>query len=335
VKKPKLQTVGGKPRWDEELRSWLERYLRRHPHHTTEVLSRSQYTGIPRPILDDYLDGVYFLPKKAGGKGNIAGRSGVEEAIRRFREKMEGTARHDYTQNFLETRTWVQVQAACNTAIRRNAIVLIYGLPGVGKTCCLFEYTRRSMITAPVQLLCSPSITPLYFAQKLAGRLGLSDSSSAARLEDRVAERLKRTPRPLFVDQANYLTEKALGTVCYVWEAARVPIVLAGTKSLYDLFTSSQLTEDVRAQLSSRVAMHYPLSGLLLTEAKAMIQRELGKYAGDDEVAQIYNITGGLPRYIKTLITNLLDLITLNRNEVEAGDVKLSELIAKAGSKLL
>lgn len=331
----KLRIAGGKPRWDEELRNWLEGYIKQHPHHPTEVLSRSHYIGIPRIILDEYLEGIYFLPKKSGGKGNSVRRSGVEDAIRRFREKMEGTSRHDYNKYFFETRTWVQVQTACDTAIRRNAIVLIYGAPGIGKTRCLFEYARRSMITAPVQILCSPNITSLYFAQRLASRMGLSESSTAARLEDRVAERLRRTPRPLFIDQANYLGEKALGTICYVWEVAHVPVVLAGTKSLYDLFTSSRLTEDVRAQLSSRVAMNYPLSGLLLTEAKAIIQRELREYVGDEEIAQIYNITSGLPRYMEMLIKNLLESIERNREEVDTGHVAIRELIAKAGAKLL
>lgn len=281
------------------------------------------------------MDGTYFLPKKSGGKGNSARKSGVEESVRRFREKIEGTARHDYINNFLETRTWIQVQTACDTAIRRNAIVLIYGVPGVGKSRCLFEYARRRMITAPVQVLCSPSITPLYFAQRLASRLGLSERTTAARLEDNVAERLTRSPRPLFIDQANFLSEKALGTVCYVWEVACVPIVLAGTKSLYDLFTTSRLTEDVREQLSSCITMHYPLSGLLLAEAKAFIQCRLGKYATDEVIAQIYNITGGLPRYIETLVKNLHDLIVRNLRELESDEVKLSDLIAKAGSKLI
>lgn len=331
----KLRIAGSKPRWDEELRSWLEGYIKGHPHQSTEVLSRSQYIGVPRAILDEYLDGTYFLPKKSGGRGNSAGKSGVEESVRRFREKIEGTARHNYAKNFLETRTWIQVQTACDTAIKWNAIVLIYGVPGVGKTRCLFEYARRSMITAPVQVLCSPSITPLYFTQRLASRLGLSEKAAAARLEDNVAERLRRTPRPLFIDQANFLSEKALGTICYVWEVACIPIVLTGTKSLYDLFTTSRLTEDVRTQLSSRIAMHYSLSGLMLAEAKAFIQWRLGEHATDEAVAQIYNITGGLPRYIETLIKNLLDLIARNLNELRSSEVTLSELIAKAGSKLI
>jgi hypothetical protein len=151
-----------------------------------------------------------------------------------------------------------------------------------------------------------------------------------------VVARNKNKQSALFIDQANYLSEKALGTICYVWEVACVPVVLAGTKSFYELFTSSRLTEDVRSQLSSRIEMHYPLSGLSLGEAKALIQRELGKYGNDDEdIAQIYNIAGGLMRQTSTLIKNLLELIALNREELESGKVALKELIAKAGSKLL
>jgi hypothetical protein len=81
--------------------------------------------------------------------------------------------------------------------------------------------------------------------------------------------------------------------------------------------------------------MHYQLSGLTLAEAKAFIQWRLGKYATDEAVAQIYNITGGLPRYIETLIKNLLDSIARNLKELESGKVTLAELISKAGSKLI
>ena len=57
-------------------------------------------------------------------------------------------------------------------------------------------------------------------------------------LEDRIIEKLRRYPRPLFVDQANYLKEKALGSVCYIWEVARIPIVLAGTNALHTIFAT-------------------------------------------------------------------------------------------------
>ena len=37
-------------------------------------------------------------------------------------------------------------------------------------------------------------------------------SNDESKLEDRVIEKLRPYPRPLFVDQANYLKEKALGS---------------------------------------------------------------------------------------------------------------------------
>lgn len=96
----KLKIVGDKPLWNEELRSWLENYIKGQPHHTTEVLARSQYIGVPRVIIEEYLEGIYFLPKKSGGKGNSRKKSYIEEAIWRFRISIEGTARHNYINNF-------------------------------------------------------------------------------------------------------------------------------------------------------------------------------------------------------------------------------------------
>jgi DNA transposition AAA+ family ATPase len=229
----------------------------------------------------------------------------------------------------------VQVQNACNTAIRRNVIVVVYGAPGKGKTRCLLEYQKRNMVTAPIFILCSRNISVSYFIEKIARKLGLHTTPKIAQLEDEVSERLTRYPRSLFIDQANYLSERSLGTVCHIWEIAHTPIVLAGTKSLYDLFMTSHLTEDVRAQLSSRVAMHYPLSGLSVPESKAIIQRALGTMATNEVVAQIHNITGGIYRNLDWIISNLLELMVLNAEELKSGKVKLSELVTKAGSRLI
>lgn len=63
----------------------------------------------------------------------------IEHAIRAFRERVDGSPRHGYSRTFIETRTWFQVQEACATAINENAIVVIVGKPGVGKTRSLIE----------------------------------------------------------------------------------------------------------------------------------------------------------------------------------------------------
>lgn len=300
-----------------------------------ERLSRSHYIGVPRRVLNEYLAGTYFLPKNSGGLGYRSDKSNVEQRIRRYRESIEGPLRQGYTKTFAQTRAWVQVQNACEIAIKENAIVVIYSKPGVGKSRCLLEFTRRNMLTAPVSILCSRNVTFSYFAQRLARGVGLSEHAITPRLEENVASKLNRYPRPLFIDQANFLCERALGTVCHIWECAAVPIVLAGTKSLYDIFMTSSLIEDVRAQLSSRIALYYELPELSKSEAKTIIERALGEDATDENIAQIYNITGGIYRHIDKIIPRILHLKERNAAELSSGKVLLTELIARAGSRIM
>jgi hypothetical protein len=81
--------------------------------------------------------------------------------------------------------------------------------------------------------------------------------------------------------------------------------------------------------------MHYPLIGLSLSEAKAIIERELGQYSTDNAVAQIYNITAGLPRYIEMLMPILQNLIERNSKDLQSGKITPGTLIAKAASRLI
>jgi predicted ATP-dependent serine protease len=59
------------------------------------------------------------------------------------------------------------LQHACDTAINENAIVVIYGRPGVGKTRCLMEYASRRMTTLPISIMRSPNTTPFSFVKRL------------------------------------------------------------------------------------------------------------------------------------------------------------------------
>lgn len=332
----KLKIVGGaKDVGDEELRIWLGKYVEEHPHISTVELSRTDHAGVSRTALDAYLEGTYFVAKEAGGSGVNPENSKIEHKIRAYREKVEGTVRHGYVNSFLETRSWQQFQHAAKTAIEENVIVVVYGNPGLGKSRCLQEYSTARMTTMPIQLLCSANITTRYFAQKLAREVGLDDRPPTAQLEDRIAEKLKRNPRPLFVDQANYLNEKALGTICYLWEKSRFPIVLIGTKDLFELFITSRLTQDVRAQLSSRVAMHYPLMELSVEEVKTICKRALGAHATDEAIAKLFNLTNGNHRHLDMLVPRVRELANRNDDALRVGSITMTNLIEKAGSRIM
>lgn len=332
----KLKIVGGATDvGDEELRLWLDDYLKKHTHISTQELSRSDHIGVSRTALDAYLKGIYFIPKEDGGLGVSPKTTKIEDKIRAYRETVEGTIRHGYTNSFLETRSWMQFQHACKTAIEENAIVVVYAKPGVGKSRSLLEYSTKKMTTMPIQILCSANITTRYFVMKIAREVGLDDKAPTAQLEDRIAEKLKRNPRPIFVDQANYLNEKALGTVCYIWEKTRIPFVLIGTKNLFDLFNTSRLTEDVREQLSSRVAMHYPLMELSIEEVKTICKRALGEHATDASVAKLFNVTHGNHRHLDMLIPRINASARANAEGLNEGSVLMTDIIERASSRIM
>lgn len=299
------------------------------------VVRGKSLIGISRAALEAYLAGTYFLPTNLGGQGADPEKSTVEESIRAYRLRAEGTERHNYADTFIETRTYRQVKQACSVAVNENKIVLAYGSPGIGKSRCVAEYAKREMTTAPIIILCSGNIHWHYFVEMIATRMGLDRGMKTAKLEDVIAEKMARTPRPLFVDQANYLDERGLATVCHIWEKSRSPIGLFGTKDLFNLFMSSRQTEDVRAQLASRVGYHFLLSELSISEAKGIIKEVLQTDATDAAVAQIYNITRGLFRYVEDILPRILTLKTLNKEKLARGEITMKEIITLAGSRLI
>lgn len=332
----KLQTVGAQL-GDEELRLWLEKYIEEHQHLTTSVLSRSDHIGVSRTALDQILEGTYFQAKDLGGSGVKPETSSVERKIRNYREKVEGVVNGGTSVGFMETVAYRRLCMAWDTAVNEKVIVVAYSDPGAGKTHPLAQLLVRRMTTMPISILCSRNVTTGYFVQRLAEEAGLSIHYSIPRLEDMVADKLKKNPRGIVVDQANYLNERGLGTVCHIWERARVPIMLVGTEELHKLFTTSNMTQDVRAQLTSRVAMHYPLSKLTMKEAKTLLQRALGKDATDANVAKIMEVTGGLFRSVNFIIPHIkrLQAVKDNEEKLRKGSITMENIIVAAGSRLM
>jgi DNA transposition AAA+ family ATPase len=320
---------------DEELREWLESYIKKYPHHTTAILSRSEFIGVARAALDAYLEGMYFLPVKLGGQGVDAGTSTLEDSIRDYRMRVEGTERYNLIESFIETRTYRQLKSACSIAINENVIVVVYGRPGIGKSVALNEYAKREMNTSPINILCSGNIKWRYFLEMLATGVGLNTNINPAKLEDLIAEKLKRTPRTMFIDQANYLDERGLGTICHIWEKAHIPICLFGTKDLFNLFMTTHYTDEVRIQLSSRIAFHFLLPELTVEEVKGIVQKALETDATDAIIAQIYNITGGVHRHIDMLLKRTLHLRETNKNKLKTGEVNMKKIVTTAGSRLI
>jgi len=288
-----------------------------------------------RRALDAYLNGRYFLPREEGGEGGDPASSRLEPAIRAFRSRVQSLEQHGYLGTFVETGAWKYLQHACDTAINENAIVVVYGRPGVGKTRCLMEYALRRIETQPISIMCSPNTTPYSFVKRLAHLVGAAVRQQTHLTEEEIIGKLNRSPKPLFIDQANYLDEKSLGTLCFLWERQHLPMVLTGTKHLYDTFFQSKLTEEVRGQLSSRIALHYLLPELSQSETRAILQRALGEDATEDVIALIHSVTGGVFRGVDMMVPRLLELKQRNETKLADGNVKMQDLVKTAASRLM
>jgi type II secretory pathway predicted ATPase ExeA len=112
-------------------------------------------------------------------------------------------------------------------------------------------------------------------------------------------------------------------------------MILTGTKQLYDTFFRSRLTEEVRGQLSSRIALHYLLPELTQSETRTILQQALGGAATEEAVALIHSLTGGVFRSVDMMIPRLLELQQRNEQKIAEGTVKMPDLIRTAASRLM
>jgi DNA transposition AAA+ family ATPase len=336
-----VKIVGGKKGvHDERLRQRFAKFMADHPHLTTTVLQRSDHIGLSRTMLDEYLEGKYFLkvnPKK----------SKLEPTLRAYLDRAEGIGQKGFDTGFVKTVLTSQLEFACNTAIDEDIIVVAYGSPGHGKSVALQQYVLDKLTTPPIRILCSRNITPGYFVRRLAKELRLTNLRSIPDAEDQIAESLIKNKRVLFIDQANYLDERGLGTICHIWERARIGVVLAGTYALYTLFATLTDKEDIKAQLSSRVGLFVPLQGLSLGEVKAIVQEALGEHATLEMTAAIFNSiavthrteSGSYQvasfRNLGFLLPRLKASIKKNEDEIADGTVDPVALVGTAKSRLM
>ena len=95
------------------------------------------------------------------------------------------------------------------------------------------------------------------------------------------------------------------------------------------------MTEDVREQLSSRIALHYMLSELSPAEAKALIEKILTEEATEQNIGLVYKLTGGRFRNLEFFQPRYVELRELNNEQLKHGEVQTREIIKMAAARLI
>lgn len=145
------------------------------------------------------------------------------------------------------------LQVAFETLASRDMGVpgmgLVHGYTGAGKTTAITWMVNQ---TRGVYVRATSGWTPSSMLAKIMSELGAEPMARRAAMLDWIAEHLTSTQRPLFVDEADYLTGAAhkpmLESLRDIHDLSGVPVLLVGMEGIDKrLVTNKQLARRISA----------------------------------------------------------------------------------------
>lgn len=202
---------------------------------------------------------------------------------------------------FIETSTWRKVQAACDLAIKRNAIVRIVGPSQVGKTYSLKEYMRRAKFQV-CYLRVPAAPTFKLIVEAVCDAVGVNSSLRVDEARPRVAKAVGPNTL-LIIDELHELimsagkgtAMKCMEWIREIWDNSGCGMALCGTSALEDDLINDPKMKGWLGQLDQRC-----IRVLKLPNALPMEDIELA--------ASSYGISGSMKP-----VENILRTIRMNR----------------------
>ena len=261
-------------------------------------------------------------------------KASVEAALRAYFLKLERVEARARRPEFIPTLTANLILEKVREADERQALALLYGPPGIGKTFAIEEFVDRvekpNNPEKPEVLLVTAhsASTPKSLLAALCLQVGIPHQATASTLAESLVRKLRTGHYLIIVDEANHLNIEAMELLRYVYDLGGLGVVLVGTLRLYEIFTDGSRPAGELEQLWSRVGICELLPGLTEYEARQVIQKMLGRIP-EITTKQILRQTGNSIRRLARLLEHLAELKELN------GDRDLADLIPVAGESLL
>lgn len=136
--------------------------------------------------------------------------------------------------DFIMTTVAQEMQAIVTTACASTSMAAIVAPSGCGKTMLLEIFAEKFRGT---YLYCTEDLTPAQFLRQMSKALGLSTGRGRQTRHDMltdIAEKLRGTNRPIFLDEAHRLPRDVLPRLRSLHDMAQVPIIMAGTRTILD-----------------------------------------------------------------------------------------------------
>ncbi|MCA0268752.1 MAG: ATP-binding protein [Bacteroidetes bacterium] len=178
-----------------------------------------------------------------------------------------------------------------------EAMGLLWGEPGEGKTTAV---ALAANLHAGIYLRARVTWSVTTMLGALMEELGFAPLARRNAMLDAAARSLAQRPRPVFVDEADYLFRQTemLDALRDLYDVARVPIVLIGMGDM-----PRRVRADRKfARFERRITEWVEFSGLTLDDARKVASDLCEVEVADDLVAHLFERVGGsVGRFVNEL----------------------------------
>lgn len=168
----------------------------------------------------------------------------------------------------------------------RNDIVVVYGYPGLGKTCALKKWVDEH--ASSLFITASPNIkTGRDIMEEILEAMSRKAEGRNKLLEKNIIRALKGTNRAIIIDEAHFLRLEGLETLRRIYDATNCPLILAGNNKIMDMITERNKT--VTGQFFSR-AVRIALEPVVTIEDIEQIVLQNGVDLDDECIDELYKV---------------------------------------------
>lgn len=197
---------------------------------------------------------------------------------------------------------------------REEGMGLLWGLPGEGKSTTISHVAIR---TDAIFLRARVTWTVSTMLRALSKEMQLEEGRYRDPMIERIVESLSRLPRPIFIDEADYLFRQTdmLDALRDIYDDTKVPIILVGMEDIARKIRSHYRFN----RFERRITQWIEFKGLSLGDVRK-VARELCEVELEDDLIEhihkqtegnIGNVVIALAKVEKFGSMNALPLVTL------------------------
>lgn len=252
----------------EKARQYIDR------NKTVSIASVAKAIGKSTSTLSLYLRGDYAGDCKS-----------IDKALDAFLVRQQERAKVVLEGECASTRQAQAVMATLRYAHVYGEMGVIVGSSGCGKTMAIAQYAFKQGGT--IVLTIDPvSLTPSAVLADLCEAVGVSPRGTLRGLLRRICKRLEGSGRLIVVDEAQFLTHRAIESLRKIHDVAKVGLVFAGMPRLYHHMIGNgvELFEQIKNRVGIKKELPFFSEGdaaLILKSLEPSISDQVCKAAYD------------------------------------------------------